>query len=74
MIVRVKKNLKEGNFTPYNHPEYKGEGASVVDTMLAYRGEEIEVFESDVKKFYTGGDDNDYIWHRSWFVVPGKKR
>lgn len=73
MIVRIKKNLKEGNFIPYNHPDYKDdEGASIVDEMLNYRGQEIEVHKSDVDDFYTGGDDNDYIWHRSWFVIPRK--
>ena len=73
MIVRVKKNIKiKDSFIPYNDPRWPGAGASINDYMLELRGREIKVEEDEPEGWYNG-IDNDWEWHRSWFVIPRKK-
>ena len=73
MKVRVKRNLKEGEYVQYNHFRYKNQGASVVNEMLKLRGRMINVFSSDIPDIYLS-TDSDYVWHRSWFEIPRKPK
>jgi len=73
LIVRVKKYLKTlRSFIPYKTID-KDRGASIVPEMLEFCGKEIEVEEHEEKDWYKS-TENDWIWHRSWFTIPRKKK